>query len=327
MISDKGYIYTIGKLLGNGSYGTVNKVTRTDGIVFAFKKYERDNGRIEMGALREISILKMTKGYKKYGLIQLQDIIIKPDIIGVILPLYELCLFDAIQTNILTTKNKDNIHKKLLRSLCFLHSNNIIHRDIKPENIMLDSNMNPILIDYTLSKIFNTSDTKETHSGDIATISYRAPEVIDKKTYSFPVDLWSLGIVLEEMYGKNINCNKIKYFLDHNPLTRITARRALYKFFNNGINKIIPTSLNIIEVSEDILNICENLEVNKNITCKAAQYYVDKTKCNIHIAVMLACKFYEIEYMDFSWMELDEQYNKEEIYILKKMNYNLNVIY
>jgi serine/threonine protein kinase len=326
MLSVQGYIYTKGKLLGNGSYGTVNKVTRTDGVVFAFKHYARDNGQIEMGALREISILKIIKGYKNFGLIQLQDIILQNDIIGIIVPLYELCLFDAIQSNILTTKNKHNIHKKLLRSLYFLHSNNIIHRDIKPENIMLDSNMSPILIDYTLSKIFNTSNTTETHSGDIATISYRAPEIIDNKSYGFPVDLWSLGIVLREMYGKNINCTKINYFLNHNPRIRITAGKALYKFFKQSFNTIIPTSLNVIEVSEDILSICENLDVNSNITCKAAQYYLDKTKCNVHIAVMLACKFYEVQFMDFSWMELDEEYNKEEIYILKKMNYNLNVM-
>ena len=330
MKSVQGKIYTMGKKMGEGTYGSVHQITTNDGHIFAFKSYPRgDDDQIDMGALREISILQMLKGYEDYGIIQLQDVIIQDDILGVVLPLYKLTLLDAIRKKILTPPEKLCIHQKLLRSLCFLHDNNIIHRDIKPENIMIDYGMNPILIDYTLSKIFNTDNTTETHTGNICSRSYRAPEVIKKESYGFPVDVWSLGVVLKEMYGlDNINLDEfgIQHLIDPNPITRTTPHNALYKYFRQVFKMLVPIPEGTIEVSDYILNICENFCIDNKITRRAAQYYCDNTKCDPHIAVMLACKFYETTPMDFSLLELDEEYNKQELHILSGMNYNLNVI-
>jgi len=327
MHSVHGNIYTKGGEMGTGAYGSVYKVTRDDGQVFAFKNYIRESDdQIDMGALREISILQMLKGYGDYGIVQLQDIIIQGDILGVVLPLYKLTLWDAIHQNLLSPQDKISIHRQLLRSLCFLHDNNIIHRDIKPENIMLDSDRNPILIDYTLSKVFNTDNTTETHTGNVSTISYRAPEVRTKKSYGFPVDAWSLGVVLQEMYGLDIHWDSIQGLLDPNPNTRMTPHNALYTKFRQVFKMVVPTVQGTVKVSPNILNICDNLDVDKNITCRAAQYYYDQTNCDPHIAVMLACKFYETIPMDFSFLELDEEYTQQELYILSGMNYNLNVV-
>ena len=39
-----------------------------------------------------------------------------------------------------------------------------------------------------------------THTGKISTVTYRAPEVVNKEPYSFPSEMWSMGIICYELY-------------------------------------------------------------------------------------------------------------------------------
>ena len=329
MHSVKGEIYELGAKLGYGAYGQVYTLNRVkDNKIFAFKKYISSTNELDIGALREISILQMLKKSdycNKYGIVYLEDIIINDSIIGIVIPLYEITLDYAINNGMLSHEDKLNIYHKLLRSICFLHNNNIIHRDIKPDNIMLDKNFNPILIDFTLSKIFNTKNTSETHTGGISTEFYRAPEVVDRKSYGFPSDAWSLGIVLHEMYG--FISPIFKGFLHRDPSTRLTPKDSLYHNFKESCTINIYTDYISTSVCETIQTICENLEIEKSITSVAANTYYNKTQCDPYLAVLLASKFYETVPMDMECVAIDkDDFIKEELLILNKMNYNLNVI-
>ena len=188
------------KELGKGSYGTVFLVLRdSDHKKFAYKKFKRDEETIDLGILREISILEIFKG-NKHGVMNIQDIIFTTEEIGFIMPLYKMDLRDAIDNNKLNKITKINIVYKLLHIINFIHYNGVIHRDIKPENIMLDENFNPILADFSLAKVFSGLCNEGTHTGSIATVTYRAPEVFYKKKYGFPSDIWSLGVVFYEIF-------------------------------------------------------------------------------------------------------------------------------
>ena len=78
-----------------------------------------------------------------------------------------------------------------------LHANNMVYRDLKPENILLDAKGHVKLIDFGLSKIFDTENDKAfTICG---TPQYLAPEILEKKGYNKAVDWWSLGCVMYEM--------------------------------------------------------------------------------------------------------------------------------
>ena len=74
----------------------------------------------------------------------------------------------------------------------------IIHRDIKLENILVKDEIIK-LCDYGESKLLNTLYQKEntTHAGSRLTM---APEILEDKPYDSKSDLWSLGVIIYQMY-------------------------------------------------------------------------------------------------------------------------------
>lgn len=76
-----------------------------------------------------------------------------------------------------------------------LHRNRYVYRDLKPENVMLNQDGYLVLVDMGTAKKLSINQRFKT-STIIGTPHYMAPEIISGKGYSFPVDLWSLGVVL-----------------------------------------------------------------------------------------------------------------------------------
>ena len=350
MQSTSGRFYEMGSELGSGTYGTVYSVTREDGAYFAFKKFEKSSSELDIGALREISILSMIKNIPaECCLMKMEDIIVMDDedqTVGIIMKRYNTDLHDVLTKKNLGKKDCKRIALKLLEAVFFLHNNGIIHRDIKPENILLDDNLNPVLTDFTLSKVFTGVCTQGTHTGNIATVTYRAPEVVAKKPYGFPADVWSLGVVFYELFtGKQLVVEKDKEALDllykqvpkfkkgnigtmlrgllcFDPKERWSARHALEsKVFGDIVIQPLQiwTPMINCKVGNDVKDMCENFEAEKRVTIMAAQTYINITKCSVHSAVELACKFYETDPISSG----TDDFAEEEMMILKNMNYNL----
>ena len=91
--------------------------------------------------------------------------------------------------------------KQILDSLLYLSCCKIIHMDIKQGNILIDSELNPKIIDFSAScsfSEFNPDDIiKFPHIG---TGKYIAPEVLNrtelKKKYGERIDIYSFGVTL-----------------------------------------------------------------------------------------------------------------------------------
>ena len=147
----------------------------------------------------------------------------------------------------------------------------------------------PTLIDFSLAKLIEPSslydrdiwnglvekhrekysdigDDEEfelTHTPEVGTPTYRAPEVVEQEPYGFPSDMWSVGVVLLELLrGSEIECHKdntatqliadalsqlpedqpfpnlIRGLLEVDPSTRLTAHQALESpvFAKFGLN-------------------------------------------------------------------------------------------
>lgn len=86
-----------------------------------------------------------------------------------------------------------------------MHSNRIIYRDLKPENLMMNTDGYLTLVDMGTAKKLKIERRYRT-STIIGTPHYIAPEIITGKGYSFPVDLWSLGVLTYELL-----CGKLPF--------------------------------------------------------------------------------------------------------------------
>ncbi|MDB5341528.1 MAG: serine/threonine protein kinase [Planctomycetaceae bacterium] len=94
---------------------------------------------------------------------------------------------------------------RLAEGLQHSHERNVIHRDIKPSNILLNSEGQPLLLDFNVSQSIDFSPAEATIGG---TIAYMSPEHLRAMRERTPAsnmlvnrrsDVYSLGLVLYEM--------------------------------------------------------------------------------------------------------------------------------
>ncbi|GBG34827.1 Protein kinase, putative [Hondaea fermentalgiana] len=85
------------------------------------------------------------------------------------------------------------ISRSVLRALAYLHEQNFVHLDIKPANVLINSRSQVKLADFGLSKQLEKDSMANTFAG---TMKYMSPERLRGEKYSFPSDIWSLGLTL-----------------------------------------------------------------------------------------------------------------------------------
>lgn len=168
--------------IGEGAYGAITAVYDEDGLLFARKTFEQaEDGSADQGALREMSILRMLRAEAKYEfIVQAHDFCIDEvdGTLGMIMPKAIGSLKNVLEGTISLEKGgKARIAYQILCALTFLNDNSIMHRDVKPDNILLDDDLKPLLCDFSLAKFVESNYDGETHTGDIGTAVYMAPEV------------------------------------------------------------------------------------------------------------------------------------------------------
>jgi serine/threonine protein kinase len=87
-------------------------------------------------------------------------------------------------------------------ALGYAHAREIVHRDVKPSNIMVDSEFNPMLIDFGIAVGLDDRNERATRTGlFIGSPQYAAPEQIkgDRNEIGPWTDVYGLGAVLYEM--------------------------------------------------------------------------------------------------------------------------------
>jgi len=143
------------------------------------------------------------------------------------------------------------IMNQLIDALLSIHRKGIIHRDLKPENIMLIkkkyNNTFVKLLDFGLAK--DQSLTRLTESGMIVgTICYIPPEQLSFSKFSFPGDIYSLGIIFYELlsgekpfFGET-TLDIMNQILGKDPFEPLFFRHDIPITINELIKKMIDKS-------------------------------------------------------------------------------------
>lgn len=185
---------------------------------------DEDHGTMELGTMREISILRILRAQNKHPniveMVDVQEAGEEGDCgngeLCMTMPLYRLGdMRGAVKRGVILPgpagrRQRVDVAHGLLSAVAFLHDNHIIHRDIKSDNVMIteaeggddDGRIVPVLIDFSLAKFVGGENAVlppgATHTGEIGTPTYTAPEVVAREPYGLPSDLWSVGVVLLE---------------------------------------------------------------------------------------------------------------------------------
>ncbi len=89
--------------------------------------------------------------------------------------------------------------RETAHTLIYLHLCGVIHRDLKPDNILVVPNEANTeleglrIVDFGLSKLRKPTEKVIDACG---TLSYVAPEVLQKNGYDCKVDIWSVGVIM-----------------------------------------------------------------------------------------------------------------------------------
>lgn len=94
-----------------------------------------------------------------------------------------------------------NIFRQVCECLVDLHAHKIIHRDLKPANIMLTKDGVIRLIDFGIARL--AKDDSDTDTEFLGTRGYAPPEQYGFGQTDARSDIYSLGVTIQRLLGKN----------------------------------------------------------------------------------------------------------------------------
>lgn len=205
------YRYEIQKVLGTGSFGNV--VLCTD------HKYSNQKGQRKVAikiirneldwSLQAVSEIKMLKQLSSNNnIMDYYDHLHFRGHMCIVTEVLSLNLFTFLELEAfrgVALPLLKSFAFQILSGLKYIHDKKIIHCDIKPENIMikLPASFDPESGESFAVKIIDFGSScvdTETSFSYIQSRFYRAPEVILGAKYGFPIDIWSFGCVIAEMF-------------------------------------------------------------------------------------------------------------------------------
>ena len=90
------------------------------------------------------------------------------------------------------------IFLRVCDTISYAHHRNVIHRDLKPENIMIGKYMDVFVMDWGLAK--DLSQNAENDNDKVSgTLRYFPPEVLQGKPFDLRSDIFTLGLILQEV--------------------------------------------------------------------------------------------------------------------------------
>jgi serine/threonine protein kinase len=182
--------------------------------------------------------------------------------------------------------------RQTLCGLELLHSHSILHRDIKSMNILVTQNYDCKITDFGMSKLIS-DDIEVFNTANAGTPLWMAPEV-KAGFYSFPADVYSMGLVLYEIlelklppWDKSLDHiifpekyqfqQIIEPLIRNDSSQRLSAKDSL-NYFDNQLVKVVVDNIrkaypDIIKVDEELFDTARLLEyLEKELSSKNPNY-------------------------------------------------------
>ncbi|KAL2130482.1 hypothetical protein VTI74DRAFT_6350 [Chaetomium olivicolor] len=197
------YRYEIIDVLGKGSFGQVVRcIDHKTGVLVAVKII-RNKKRFHQQALVEVNILQKLREWdpnNKHSMVNFTHSFYFRGHLCISTELLDMNLYEFIKSNAFrgfSLKMIRRFTKQMLSSLNLLKQHKVIHCDLKPENILL---RHPLHTEIKVIDFGSSCFENEKVYTYIQSRFYRSPEVILGMTYGLPIDMWSLGCILAELY-------------------------------------------------------------------------------------------------------------------------------
>lgn len=235
---------------GSGGFSTVYLAEeKKTGKQYALKKIEF----LKLSNLDQENVQKEIEIHKDLDspyVIKLIDFFKEDQIVYLILEYLEKGnLYDYILKRArLPMKELKSFFKDISEAIKYLHEKNIIMRDLKPENCLLDENKNIKLCDFGWAVKMDDIPYRTINAG---TLVYMSPESLRGEIQNLSSDLWSLGILLYELFFINL------------PFFETSIQNMLNKI---GLNKIDFSSGFIIKTGKNLIDLLLVIDSEKRIT-------------------------------------------------------------
>lgn len=196
-------IFTKLKVIGKGGFGTVWQIIHRPSMKILAGKLinqtlvQDDNSKEEIQ--HEIELMREVDSpytVRYYGCVNFE---------GSLMILMEYIdrgsLRDILdyREQVLSEDQISCVMSDLLNGLKKIHNDfHILHRDIKAANLLLNSEGRMKLADFGVSRQFEGGGSSQTMT-IVGTPYWMAPEVISGIAYSYPADVWSVGITAVEL--------------------------------------------------------------------------------------------------------------------------------
>ncbi|XP_021764025.1 serine/threonine-protein kinase TIO-like [Chenopodium quinoa] len=191
--------YHVIELVGEGSFGKVYKGRRKYSGQTVAMKFIMKHGKSDKDLHNLRQEIEILRKLKHENIIEMLDSFETAQEFCVVTEFAQGELFEVLEDDkCLPEEQVQAIAKQLVRALHYLHSNRIIHRDMKPQNILIGSGSIVKLCDFGFARAMsmNTVVLRSIKGTPL----YMAPELVREQPYNHTADLWSLGVILYELF-------------------------------------------------------------------------------------------------------------------------------
>ncbi|WP_455200017.1 HEAT repeat domain-containing protein [Kaarinaea lacus] len=196
--------YRVIRHVGKGAFGVVvlveDKVVKDEFILkFLNPHFASDSDMIK----RFTQELRYSRKVTHENIIRIYDLVSHKNSYAISMEYFSShSLADELKGNKkIAFQRAFNILNEICKGMSAAEQVNVVHRDLKPSNILINEKDTVKIVDFGLAAAASCLDSRLTKTGILlGTPTYMAPEQIKGKTIDSKTDIYSLGVIMYEMF-------------------------------------------------------------------------------------------------------------------------------